>query len=206
MALIPDVKRDARQESRTLESLAAQGAAVAAWIGGPEALPTEAPTETEGAGATLNALLGATESELVLVVEPGQELFSNCVQRLLQALDAAPEAVAAYGFMADPTAGELWNALPLEGERLERRAYLTAPFLIRRSTLLGLGGFSEDPVLSGYEYHDLWCRVARRGHAAAFVQQILGRGARPRPTGSAIAALAPEVSLEALQRTDPTTR
>ena len=75
VALIPDVKRDARQASRTLESLAAQGAAVAAWIGGPEALPTATPTETEGAGATLNALLGATESELVLVVEPGQGAF-----------------------------------------------------------------------------------------------------------------------------------
>ena len=206
VALLPDVKCDARQTSRTLECLALQDVPVAAWVGRPEVLPTEAPAETDGVGATLNALLRATESEFVLVVEPGQELFTNCVRRLLRALDAAPEAVACYGFMADPSAGELWNALPLEGDRLARRAYLTAPFLIRRAVLLGLGGFSEDPVLSGYEYHDLWCRVARRGLAAVFVQQILGRGARPRPAGSAIAALAPEVILEALLRTEPLTR
>jgi hypothetical protein len=204
VALVPNLVGDARQVARTVACLASQNIPLAGWTGRPGALAT-APPGGFGIGATLNALVRATESELVLIVEPGQALFANAVERLLGALEAAPEAIAGFGFMADPSAGELWNALPLEVERLARRVYLSAPLLIRRSALVGLGGFSEDPALGGYEYHELWCRIARRGYAAVFVQQILGRGTRPRPAGSAIADIAPEVTLEALQRMAPRT-
>jgi hypothetical protein len=205
VALVPDLAGDARQVARTIAYLAAQDISVAVWTVRAHARTASVPPGGFGAGATLNALLRATESELILVVEPGQELFANGVRRLLLALDGAPDAIASYGFMADPSAGELWNALPLEGQRLARRAYLTAPFLIRRSALVALGGLSEEPALRGYEYHELWSRIARREGAAVFVQQILGRGTRPGPTDSALAAIAPEVTLEALQQMAPRT-
>jgi hypothetical protein len=204
VALIPDLAGDARQVARTVACLASQDVPLAAWTGRAETA-TSPPPGGFGVGATLNALVRATEAEVILVVEPGQELFANAVRRLLVALDAAPDAIAAYGFMADASEAELWNALPLESERLARRAYLTAPFLIRRSALVAMGGLSEDPALRGYEYHELWCRIARREHAAVFVQQMLGRGTRPRPTESNIAAIAPEVTLEALHAMAPRT-
>jgi hypothetical protein len=205
IALVPDLAGDARQVARTVACLASQDVPMAACTGRAETATSPPPAGGFGVGATLNALVRATESELILVVEPGQELFANAVRRLLVALDAAPDAIAAYGFMADASEAELWNALPLESERLARRAYLTAPFLIRRSALGAMGGLSEDPALRGYEYHELWCRIARREHAAVFVQQMLGRGTRPRPTESNIAAIAPEVTLEALHAMAPRT-
>ena len=148
----------------------------------------------------MNAIT-ATESELVLVIEPGHELFHRAIRGLMQALDASPGAVAAYAFMANPSAGELWNALPWEPERLAIRAYLTAPFMIRRAALVELGRIAEEPALEGYEYHDLWCRIAHRGWESVFVQQILGRGRRRLASGGGIiAAIAPDITRNALQR------
>jgi hypothetical protein len=203
VALIPDVVCDARQASRTVASLESQDSPIDAWIGRSPAPPPGVTGDSLGLGPTLNALLRAGESELVLVIEAGQELFGASVRRLVDALDESPEAVAAYGFMANPSAGELWNALPWEPDRLVRRAYLGAPFLIRRGALDALGGFSEDLALTGYEYHDLWCRIADRGWSAVFVQQILGRGERSRLADNRVAAFAPEVTNDALRRSSP---
>ena len=203
VALIPDLAPDARQASRTVEALQAQNAPLGAWIGRNISPRVELSGDRFGFGVCLNTLLRATQSEVILIIEPGQELFHKSVRRLLDALDASPATVAAYGFMANPSSAELWNALPLETERLARRAYLTAPFMVRRWALAELGGFAEGPVLAGYEYHDLWCRIAHRGWESAFVQQILGRGRRVPSGGGDIATIAPEVTRDALRRSAP---
>jgi hypothetical protein len=200
VALIPDLTHDARQISRTVEALESQDMPLTAWVGKPVEPAADFAGGRFGLAACLNALIGATESELILVVEPGHELFHRSARTLVDALDALPSAVAAYGFMANPTGGELWNALPWEPERLETRAYLTAPFVIRRSALIELGGFADESVLAGYEYHDLWCRVANRGWKSLFLQEILGRGRRSPTGGGTIAAIAPEMTRRELQR------
>lgn len=203
VALVPDLSPDARQVSRTVEALEEQDSPLGAWIGRLVAPPADLSGSRFRLGACLNALLAATDSELVLVIEPGHDLFHRAIRRLVDALDASPSAVAAYGFMANPSAGELWNALPWEPERLATRAYLSAPFMIRRSALVELGGIAEEPALVGYEYHDLWCRIAHRGWESVFVQEILGRGRRVESGGGAIAAIAPDVTRNALQMTRP---
>jgi hypothetical protein len=200
VALIPDLAHDARQVSRTVEALEAQEMPLDAWIGRPVTPAADFSGGRSGLGACLNALLGATESEVILIIEPGHELFHQSIPKLMEALDGSPGAVIAHGFMADLPAGELWNALPLEAERLAIRAYLTAPFVIRRSALVELGGIAEESAIAGYEYHDLWCRVANRGWESVFVQQILGRGRRLPSGGGAITAIAPDVTRNALQR------
>jgi len=203
VALIADVVGDARQTSRTVAALETQDVAIGAWVGRAGGRDDAAPVGPPGLGIALNTLLRATLAEVVLVIEPGQVLFESSVRRLLGALDVSPDAVAAYGFMANPSAGELWNALPWEPDRLTRRAFLSAPFVIRRSSLVELGGLTEDPALTGYEYHDLWCRIADREWTAAFVQQILGRGERSRPAENGISAIAPEVTEDVLRRSSP---
>jgi hypothetical protein len=200
VAFIPDLVSDARQVSRTVEALQAQDMQVDAWIGQHTNPYLELSTGRLGLGACLNALLRATQPEMILVIEPGHELFHQSVRRLLDALDASPVSVAAHGFMADQSSAELWNGLPLEPERLTRRAYLSAPFMIRRSALVELGGIAEQPALLGYEYHDLWCRIAQRGWESAVVQEILGRGRRVPSGDSDLAAIAPEVARDALRR------
>jgi hypothetical protein len=46
--------------------------------------------------------------------------------------------------------------------------------LVRRATLLELGGYAEDPRIQGWEDYDLWCRCAVRGHRGLMVPEILG--------------------------------
>ena len=105
--------------------------------------------------------------------------------------------------MANLSSVELSNARPLETERLSRRAYGTAPVIGRRSVLVALGGVAEDRVLAGYEYYDLWCRIAHRGWESAFVQQILARGRRLPSVGGDVAAIASEVTCAGLRRSVP---
>jgi hypothetical protein len=203
VALIPDLACDARQVSRTIEALEAQDIGVDAWSGRRISHHPAPFSPQFGRGACLNTLMRATDAELILVIEPGDELFPTSIRRLVDALDASPDSVAAYGMMADACAAELWNALPIEPDRLARRAYLSAPFLIRRSALVELGGVAEDAALTGYEYHDLWCRIAHRGWTAVFVQEIVGRGRRVPFGGSDLAAIAPEIAHDALRRSSP---
>lgn len=158
------------------------------------------PRDLFSRGALLNALLEHVSEPFVLVIEPGNELFGPGVRRLLTALEEDPTADASFGIMADVSGGVLWNALPVEAERLARRAYLSAPFLIRRQVLAALGAFADDVALIGYEYHDFWCRFALSKRRAVFVQQIVGRG---RPTAVpevSIARTAPHLTLAALHR------
>jgi hypothetical protein len=153
----------------------------------------------------LNAALEEVATEYVLILETGHELFPRAISQLLRAIEGAvdtPPALA-HGIMADDEAGRLWNSLPLEAARLARRAYLTAPLLLRRPVLLDGGGFSESPDLVGYEYHEFLCRLVEAGHRAAFVQQIIGRGPRPQPPALTIAQLRPELTRAALIASAP---
>jgi len=203
-ALIPSGLDREGGTPRTIRSLLAQvmqvGVATGRWNGPVSSHEEE---QIRRRGSLLNALLSETSGEHVLVIEPGQELFPQAVRRLVAAMDATPSAVAAFGMMADLTRGELWNSLPLEPQRLKERAYLSAPFLIRRSALPDRGAFSEEPALAGYEYHEFWCRVAERGTSAVLVPQVIGTGCAVRPGEVSIARFAPELTIGALRRAAP---
>ncbi|MGD1052210.1 MAG: glycosyltransferase [Candidatus Dormibacteria bacterium] len=151
-------------------------------------------------GQLLNAALERVATEYVLITETGHELFPRAISQLLGAIGAAHDAppAVAHGMMADDAPGRLWNSLPLEPGRLARRAYLTAPLLLRQAVLVDVGGFSESPDLLGYEYHELLCRLVEARHPGAFVQEIVGRGPRPQPPAVTIAQLSPELTWTAL--------
>jgi hypothetical protein len=123
-----------------------------------------------------NALLAQVRAPHVLVIQPHQELFPGALQKLLDPLDRDPTVAATYGMMFDPTSGSLWNALPVEPERLARRAYLHAPVLVRSEVLDALDGFDEDPSLISYEDQDFWLRFVSAGFCAELVAEIVGIG------------------------------
>ncbi|MGP8160566.1 MAG: glycosyltransferase [Candidatus Dormibacteria bacterium] len=156
-------------------------------------------------GLLLNAAMEQVTEECVLILEAGHELFPDAIARLLEAINAPsdPLPCLAYGIMADDVNGELWDSLPMEPARLARRAYLSAPFMVRRSFLREVGGFSESPDLLGYEYHELLCRLVEAKHAATFVQEIIGRGQRPQPPLLSIAQLCPDITSAALADSAP---
>jgi GT2 family glycosyltransferase len=64
---------------------------------------------------------------------------------------------------------------PWEPERLRHCNYVDAMAMLRRSSVLELGGYSEDIRLYGWEDYDLWCRIAERGGYGVFVPEILCR-------------------------------
>jgi hypothetical protein len=201
-ALVPVVGGDRAMAALTTRSLRNQDVAVAiseARLDGD--VPPGRGVEWASRGALLNVMLAGVVEEYVLVIEPGQELFPTGCARLVRALDSDPAADAAYGFMADVVSGVLWNALPFEAERIERRAYLSAPFLVRTGALRALGGFATGAALAGYEHHQLWLRFARAGRTAAFVQQVVGRGQPVVAQELSIARVAPELALAALEAT-----
>lgn len=150
-----------------------------------------------------NELLGRVEAPYVLVLQPGQELLLGGLGRLCDALDADPNAAASYGMLFDEGTGTLWNALPLELERLTRRAYLGTPLLVRASAVAELGGFDTDVTLIGYEDHDFWLRFARAGLRAAFVAEIVAVGSRTRSPAFSPATWLPEATMATLLRHAP---
>ena len=187
---------DSLARGLTLASLGRQDLEVRVLIGTDPA----APAASVKRGPVRNGLLRKGSNDLVLVIEPGQELFPRALRTMVDALDADPSAAAAYPMVADLSAGMLWNSLPPEAERLQIFVYLGAPLLIRRDVLERVGGFSEDPAVEGFEDHDLWIRLVAAGFRGVLVPEILASGARTRPPPYGIAGLVPEVTIEALRR------
>lgn len=182
--------------SLTVSSLAVQGLAVRVLTG--EIATT--PTVSVRRGAVRNELLRRGSSDLVLVIEPGQQLLAGALPRLVDALRTNFSAAVAYPMVADMVGGGLWNSLPPEPGRLAARAYIGAPLLVRAEVLRRLEGFSEDPAVDGYEDHELWLRLVASGCTGVLVPQILATGQRAEPPPYGIAALTPELTLAALSR------
>ena len=131
-----------------------------------------------GVGAARNALVKQARGEFVFALDADNEIYPPALGRLVSALEEDAEAAFAYSMLEEVREGEpggLRCALPWEPERLRRDNYIDAMALVRRRELLGLGGYSEDLRLHGWEDYDLWCRFADRGRRGAFVAQILGR-------------------------------
>lgn len=159
-----------------------------------------APGVGVGRGSVRNTLVRRGSSALLLVIDPGQQLFPRALQTLIDALDSDPSAVAAYPMVADTAAGILWNSLPPAADRLEIFVYLGAPLLIRRQVLERIGGFSEEPAVEGFEDHELWVRLAAAGHRGILVPEILASGQRTRPPPYGLAGLVPSLTIAALAR------
>ena len=131
-----------------------------------------------GVGAARNALVKQARGEFVFALDADNEMYPTALDRLVRALEEDTEAAFAYSMLEEVWEGEpagLRCALPWEPKRLRRDNYIDAMALVRRRELLGLGGYTEDLRLHGWEDYDLWCRFADRGRRGVFVAQILGR-------------------------------
>ncbi|MFL6142726.1 MAG: hypothetical protein ACJ72N_12775 [Labedaea sp.] len=130
-----------------------------------------------GRGLTRNALLRRTEAPWLLVLDTGLSASPHLLERLV---GAAKDVDVVHCPVADPVDG-LVGALPPEERRLRLVPYLGSGYLVRRSLLELLGGWSEDSLLEGLADHAFWRLVAAGGYETALVQQVLLRRVRPEP-------------------------
>lgn len=152
----------------TLATLEAQGVAVNVHVAAVD-IPAEPDLDGLASYLTCSAQtsLGAARNELVersgaagmLFLEAGDELFDGALAAMVDALEASPETDLVYT-MAAYAEDTVVNLFRPEPARLQKHAYLTRGYLLRRASLDRLGSFAEDPVLEAYVDHEFWTRVA----------------------------------------------
>jgi hypothetical protein len=131
-----------------------------------------------GLAAARNTGAAEARTDRLLMLDADNELRRTAMPRLMEALDADPEAGFAYGiierFSVDGPEG-LVSSFGWDPPRLRRGNYIDACALVRRQALNELGGYSSDQRLYGWEDYDLWVRMAEAGRHAAFVPEIIAR-------------------------------
>jgi glycosyl transferase family 2 len=124
-----------------------------------------------------NSALAAARAEFCVILDADNELYPNCIGRLVEAV-VAESAAFAYGILErfnSRGAVGLQSYFAWDPERLANGNYIDAQALIRTADLRELGGYSTDRRVYGWEDYDLWCKMAVSDRAGAFVPEILGR-------------------------------
>jgi len=133
--------------------------------------------DTAHRGAARNRLLEASDEPLLAVLDGGDELLDDTLTAMADLLRGDPDLDAA---LCPATYGDTLVNLVLPDEhRLRQRVYLTRGYLVRRSALDALGGFTEDPHLADLVDHHFWLSLTAGGGRTAMVRRI-GLALRPR--------------------------
>jgi glycosyltransferase involved in cell wall biosynthesis len=129
-------------------------------------------------GTARNELIERSSAPYILVLDSGDELFEGTLRRMLARLEAAPESDLVYTMAAlgEETVVNLFHP---ERPRLEKHAYLTRGYLIRRDSIDRLGRFAEDPEIEAYVDHELWTRVVSDPEVSALHMHIIGMRLAP---------------------------
>jgi hypothetical protein len=131
-----------------------------------------------GLPATRNTAIEHARGRYLLMLDADNELFPNCLERLVEALDSDPGAAFAYGILQkfdDSGPKGLLGVPGWDPARLRVTNYIDALALIRREALEEAGGFDTDVNLFGWEDYDLWCGIAERGGYPVHVKEIVAR-------------------------------
>lgn len=182
--------------------------AVEAWIAenGDQRVTLVRSPLNRGLPKARNTAIAHATGELVFVLDADNEVVPTGLQRLLDAIDEDPAAVAAYGilqrFDSDGPQG-LLSVLPWEPSRLRHGNYIDAMALVRTSALRSLGGFAEDRRLHGWEDYDLWCRIAEAGGRAAHVPTIVGRYRTSSSSMLSVTNISVDAAFDALRERAP---
>lgn len=123
---------------------------------------------------TRNTGIERSAAEFCFFLDADNALYPRCVEKHLAALDARPDAAAAYSLIEvfGGRAG-IMGAGVFEREALGRGNFIDAMAMVRRSVLAGLGGFRH--IEHGWEDYDLWLRLCESGQFAIHVPEILSR-------------------------------
>lgn len=154
------------------------GAAVVDWAAAHPDLPVTVLRHrcNRGLARARNTALGRATGDVVLPLDADNTLRPRGLRRLLDGLDAEPDATFAYGLLQEFDTGGpvgLRGLYPWDPVRLRRGNYIDALSLIRRDVLRNAGGYATDMPEQGYEDWDLWCRFVEGGAAGVWVPEIV---------------------------------
>ncbi len=127
-----------------------------------------------GVAAAHNTVVLAAHGEAVLMLDADNELLPRGLERLWSALegsgaDFAFGLVERFGEEQKVMHNVLWDPA-----LLAQANYWDTMSLIRRSSLLAVGGFDDLDRL-GWDDFGLWCKLALRGGWGVHVAQFVGR-------------------------------
>jgi hypothetical protein len=121
-------------------------------------------------GADRNRVLARTDEPFIAVLDSGDALIGDALERMADLLRDDPGLDAA---LCPATYGDtLVNVLLPDERRLRERVYLTRGYVVRRSTLEALGGFTEDPELADLVDHHFWLSLTAGGGRTAMLRRI----------------------------------
>ena len=114
--------------------------------------------------------------ELVFNLDARDALYPHALGRLVRALDQTPGAAFAYGIVAqagvDGPSG-LTSYLGWDADMLRYGNFVDAMAMVRRLSMMEVGGYATDRLLSGWEDLALWCAFADRGWGGTRVPEIV---------------------------------
>ena len=129
-----------------------------------------------GLASARNLGIEHARADYVFVLDADNEIAPRGLSLLADALDADPDATFAYGLIqtvgpAGPLGLLSWAAWDPDWLRVDN--YIDAMAMLRRDAVLGVGGYSSEESLYGWEDFDLWCNMASRGMAGTRVPEIV---------------------------------
>ena len=125
-----------------------------------------------------NQGIAEARGDYLFFLDSDNAAFPSTLGRLVAALDAEPTAAMVYPIVAIHGADGAESLISQMAWRPE--IFLTGQnpidtlAMVKRSVFADLGGFTEDPRLTGLEDYDLWCRMAAKGMHAVSVPEVLG--------------------------------
>jgi GT2 family glycosyltransferase len=125
-----------------------------------------------------NCAFEHARGELLFILDADNTVLPLGIPKLVDALDADPEAALAYGIIekfdsTGPVGIESW--LEWDPDRFRFGNYVDAMGLIRREALEAVGGYSESPTLGGWEDYALWLAIAEAGMRGVRIPDFIGR-------------------------------
>lgn len=178
------------------------------WMGASPHVPATLVRHpvNRGLPRSRNEAFKHARGELVFVLDSDNAIVPTGLERLVEAIDAEPEAAFAYGVLQrfDSTgAVGLMGVWPWEPWRLRYGNYIDAMALIRHEALQNLEGYTTDRRLHGWEDYQLWCRIAESGGQGAHVQTIVGRYRQSATSMLSLTNISQDAGFDALREACP---
>jgi glycosyltransferase involved in cell wall biosynthesis len=134
--------------------------------------------QNQGLSAARNTAISISKTPYVFMLDADNLLYPRCIQRCLEALETDPQAAVAYpiiekfGEQIGLIGNVVWNR-----DRFKRQNCIDAMSLIRKESLIAVGGYSELKAVGklGWEDYQLWCKFIDRGFYGVPVPEILAR-------------------------------